>query len=190
VVSRQKCGCRRALVISSNKLHSRLWILLSREDRWLDYRDLDFRPSSPWDNVNFEAGSLVEQIEGLVYRGESETIEYKEKLPAKDDDFLKTIAAFANGDGGVLIIGVADNPVEVKGVIDDISAQTRRITNMIRDKILSVAKNHRMGLARRSLSIMCAVARPHFLLRRQMFATWFKSGIHPSQKRPGQDGRH
>jgi schlafen family protein len=119
----------------SSGLPSRLWIILSRCDRWLDYRDLDFRASSPWDNVSFEAGSTVEQIEALACRGESETIEYKVKLPVRDDDFLKTIAAFANGDGGVLIVGVSDNPVEIRGLVVDISAEMGRITNMIRDRI-------------------------------------------------------
>src|SRR5205085_3626798 len=85
--------------------------------------------------ASFESGSLAEQIEGLAMRGESDTIEYKEQLPAKDKRFLKTIAAFANGKGGVLLIGVADDPVEIKGITEDINLLKERINNMIRDSI-------------------------------------------------------
>lgn len=120
-------------------LPSHFWLMLSRNDQWLDYRTLDFSGRSslaPWDNVGVEAGSLAEQIAGLINRGESETIEYKGELPANDKDFLKTIAAFATADGGVLIIGVSDKPVAVIGVADDLNKLTRRITDAIRGNLV------------------------------------------------------
>lgn len=116
---------------------ARLWLMLSMGDRWLDYRNLDFsgRAPSSWDNISFESESRVEYIAGLASRGESDTIEYKEQIPAKDIGFLNTVAAFANGEGGALLIGVADNPVEVKGITEDIDELTRRVTNLIRDRV-------------------------------------------------------
>lgn len=46
-------------------------------------------------------------IETLIKGKESENIEFKESLKEKDD-ILKTICAFSNGKGGVIMIGVSD----------------------------------------------------------------------------------
>jgi hypothetical protein len=120
-------------------LPSRFWLCLSKGDQWLDYRNLDLsgRASSfSWNNVEVEAGSPAEQIAGLINRGECDTIEYKGELPANDRDFLKTIAAFASEEGGVLLIGVSDKPVAVIGIAGDINKLTRRITDAIRGNLV------------------------------------------------------
>lgn len=54
-------------------------------------------------------------IEEIV-RGESRNVEFKEKLPEKSERYTKTIVAFANTQGGRLIIGVDDETREVVGV--------------------------------------------------------------------------
>jgi predicted HTH transcriptional regulator len=36
-------------------------------------------------------------------------LEYKSRVPDKEDKFLKTVAAFANGSGGIILVGIADN---------------------------------------------------------------------------------
>ncbi|MFQ5793720.1 MAG: helix-turn-helix domain-containing protein [Candidatus Bipolaricaulia bacterium] len=46
-----------------------------------------------------------EWLERLLAEGESEVVEFKETL---DGEALESIAAFANAQGGTLLIGVAD----------------------------------------------------------------------------------
>ena len=45
-------------------------------------------------------------IQKLIDSGESETVEFK---PIWKDEYLKTLCAFANTSGGILLIGVDDN---------------------------------------------------------------------------------
>lgn len=47
--------------------------------------------------------------------GESNTIEYKRELSFKSEGYIKTIIAFANTNGGRLIIGIEDT-LEIIGV--------------------------------------------------------------------------
>lgn len=51
-------------------------------------------------------------LQELVGRGESETLEFKEKF---DDRTLESAAAFANTRGGIVLIGISDNGT-VKGI--------------------------------------------------------------------------
>ncbi|WP_298358265.1 RNA-binding domain-containing protein [Runella sp.] len=72
--------------------------------------------------------SIEDQILGLIRKGENKHIEFKESFSKntrtgqKDKEIektsLKNIVGFLNADGGVLLIGIADNG-EVKGVEDD-----------------------------------------------------------------------
>ena len=58
-------------------------------------------------------------IEEIV-RGESKTVEFKVMLPRDSEKYIKTIVAFANSQGGQLIVGVDDRTREVVGVDEDI----------------------------------------------------------------------
>ena len=49
--------------------------------------------------------------------GESETVEFKKNIP-KGDGIPRAVAAFANGDGGTIIVGIEDRTGEVVGVTD------------------------------------------------------------------------
>lgn len=55
----------------------------------------------------------------IMFSGESKNIEYKLTLPDKSEKYIKTIVAFANSQGGKLIIGVDDKTHQVEGVDDD-----------------------------------------------------------------------
>ena len=45
-----------------------------------------------------------------IRKGESEVVEFKQELPQKDRQLLKTVVAFANSQtGGRIIFGVADD---------------------------------------------------------------------------------
>lgn len=64
-----------------------------------------------------EVGAMT--IEDIVRR-ESKTVEFKAMLPKDSAKYIKTIVAFANSQGGKLIIGVDDKTREVVGVDEDI----------------------------------------------------------------------
>jgi ATP-dependent DNA helicase RecG len=67
-------------------------------------------------------------IKALIHKGENKTLEFKERFK---DDILKTISAFANSSGGVLLVGVKDN-----GEICGISLNDRSYQDII-SKVLN-----------------------------------------------------
>ena len=72
-------------------------------------------------------------IEEIV-RGESKNVEFKVKLPEDSAKYIKTIIAFANTQGGCLVIGVDDVTRRVIGVDDDSAFQiTDSIANAVAD---------------------------------------------------------
>ena len=48
-------------------------------------------------------------VEDTLFSGESKNIEYKVTLPDKIEKYMKTIVAFANTQGGKLIVGVENS---------------------------------------------------------------------------------
>ena len=119
-------------------LPERLWVGLSRDDRWLDYRDIDLRGRAPTrEDVVIDAPDVCGQLKGLIERGESETREFKREVPRdRNNTFLKTIAAFANGKGGVVLFGVVDDTGEIKGIMGDLQQEKDRVVNMICDNVV------------------------------------------------------
>ena len=72
-------------------------------------------------------------IEEIV-RGESKNVEFKAKLPRDSAKYIKTIIAFANSQGGSLVIGVDDVTQNVIGVDDDTAFQIMdSIANAVAD---------------------------------------------------------
>ena len=55
-----------------------------------------------------------------LFSGESKNIEYKITLPDKSEKYMKTIVAFANTQGGKLIVGIDDKTHEIVGVANEI----------------------------------------------------------------------
>ena len=58
-----------------------------------------------------------------MFSGESKNIEYKVSLPDKSEKYMKTIVAFANTQGGKLIVGVDDKTHQIVGVENDVLFQ-------------------------------------------------------------------
>ncbi|HPM47921.1 MAG TPA: putative DNA binding domain-containing protein, partial [bacterium] len=65
---------------------------------------------------------MGEEIKRLIDSGENERVEFKESWR---DEFLKHICAFANTEGGVLLVGVKDN-----GIIAGISNSSRLLEDI------------------------------------------------------------
>ena len=70
----------------------------------------------------------------LLKRSESKTLEFKRDL-SSPDGVLRTIVAFANTAGGVLLLGVEDATRNVRGVAKPL-AMEERLANLISDSIL------------------------------------------------------
>ena len=58
-----------------------------------------------------------------LFSGESKNVEYKVTLPDKSEKYMKTIVAFANTQGGKLIVGIDDKTHEIVGVENEILFQ-------------------------------------------------------------------
>lgn len=70
----------------------------------------------------------------LLKRSESKTLEFKRDL-SSPDSVLRTIVAFANTAGGVLLLGVEDATRNVRGVAEPL-AMEERLANLISDSVL------------------------------------------------------
>lgn len=123
----------------------RLW--LTRGHEWKDHRAL----TPPWTSDAQLAASEVEidgigrdeqaVIEAIVFGGEGPLVEFKSELPEggrnKTDKAFKTVAAFANGQGGTLVFGVNRDEVTVTGLDPsiDLGAARDDIGRMIRSRV-------------------------------------------------------
>ena len=70
----------------------------------------------------------------LLRQPESKTLEFKRDL-SSPDGVLRTIVAFANTSGGVVLIGVEDRTRRVRGVPDALAAE-ERLASLIADSIV------------------------------------------------------
>lgn len=102
--------------------------IISDNDEVLDFRRINLR--YPLNDPTIILGESI--IEGIIHNGESEYIEFKlpwdnEKGP---DEFLESVVAFANSEGGMILLGVDKNgnisgieyPEKLKEKVDDIIA--------------------------------------------------------------------
>ena len=49
----------------------------------------------------------------MLFSGESKNIEYKVTVPDKSEQYMKTVVAFANGNGGRIVFGIDDKTLKV-----------------------------------------------------------------------------
>ena len=72
-----------------------------------------------------------------LFSGESKNVEYKVTLPDKSEKYMKTIVAFANTQGGKLIVGIDDKTHEIVGVENEILFQVMDgIANAVSDSCM------------------------------------------------------
>ncbi len=94
------------------------------------------------DNVTFADPELQEKVKELIDRGEGKTIEFKYSLKSCSSKikWLRDIIAFANGNGGTLIIGVNDENGAVVGIKDDLAKHNGNIAKF-EDEITNEISN-------------------------------------------------
>jgi len=69
----------------------------------------------------------------VLRQAEGKTLEFKRDL-SSPDRALRSIVAFANTAGGLLIVGVEDTTRRVRGVADPLEAE-EKLANLISDNI-------------------------------------------------------
>jgi len=109
--------------------------LLSKiNDEILDIREYH----SSWERMS--KGVVIDipeyEIRELIRRGETETVEFKEKI-GKTQEFAETFVAFANTKGGVILLGVDDHS-KVVGLSEKGYEDT--ITNILRSHCIPQVK--------------------------------------------------
>ena len=99
---------------------------------------------------------------------EGKTLEFKRDL-SSPDGFLRTVVAFANTSGGVILIGVEDRSGCVLGVTDPLVLE-ERVANLISDRIrprllpdVEILKYRQTHVV--AVHVYPSPARPHFIAR-------------------------
>ena len=69
-----------------------------------------------------------------ILAGESKNVDFKERLPGRSIQYMKSVVAFANGSGGKIIFGIADKTREVVGFEEEDAFRTMdAIANAVSD---------------------------------------------------------
>ncbi len=112
------------------------WVALTRGKECLDFRAISSRwpLSFAQGGVVYEPDDLDERLNLMRLGGESETIEFKEAFP-DGDGIARAVAAFSNGDGGTIIIGIRNGTGEVVGVAGDVAEERDRLDNIVRNRV-------------------------------------------------------
>lgn len=127
-------------ILLNSGLKNDIWILVSKDNCWLDYRKIDLNylnySSKDEDLVVKHLDKQVE-IKGIISRGEGESTEFKIQVPEanKSHRLTRTVAAFANANGGVIVIGIQDNTGKIIGVKDDLDNEQVRLAQMIKNNL-------------------------------------------------------
>ncbi len=112
------------------------WVALTRRQECLDFRTISSRwpDSLAQRDIVYEPEDLNERLDLIRLGGENETVEFKEAVP-KGDRIAKAVAAFANGRGGTIIVGIRDGTGEVTGIMGDVTAARDRLDNIVRSGV-------------------------------------------------------
>jgi len=128
------------------------WLWLKDETDWIDYRQIIRRGGQQGADVEFEAPEdPVAEITALATQGETAHLEYKRDLPEDSADskrkVLKTVVAFANGDGGTMLFGVDgdDDTGEIVGLAGKPAVLQRRLNDLVRDRVSPAPTFHIAG---------------------------------------------
>lgn len=120
------------------------WLALHSGWELLDRRGLD----RVWGQTDVEIEvDPVTEIEVLIGGGEGVSTEFKRELPPREDrksiiGAMKTIAAFANGDGGTVLFGVDDVGTVVGLGVDNTRKTLDRVTSLITDWVRPLVDFH------------------------------------------------
>jgi hypothetical protein len=103
-------------------------ILSKSKGEIIDSREINLRWKGSNEGVRFETSES--QLSEILSRGEGVNVEFKEDLTTSNN-YLKTVVAFANSEGGVIIFGVNNEGIPVRSIQTD----PDRIVNAISENV-------------------------------------------------------
>ena len=111
------------------------WVSLVRGRECLDFRKISNRwpDSLGLGDIVYEPDELNELLDRMRRGGENEEVEFKVDFP-EGDKIARAVAAFANGNGGTIIIGIR-NSGDVAGIRGDVAAARDTFDNIVRDSV-------------------------------------------------------
>ena len=111
-------------------------VALARGEECLDYRTISSRwpDSIGQDDIVYEPADLADRIDRMRWAGENEEVEFKEAI-SKGERIARAVAAFANGRGGTIIIGISDGTGEVVGIASEVGAARDSLDNIVRNRV-------------------------------------------------------
>ncbi len=112
------------------------WVALTRGRECLDLRTISnlWLDSREQRGVVHEPEDLNERLDLMRRGGENETVEFKEQIPVSGERIARTVAAFANGEGGTIIVGIKDDTGDVAGVADPAGCRDS-LVDTVRNKV-------------------------------------------------------
>lgn len=129
---------RRVTIDLPRGLPSGAILLVSRNGEWGDHRYLDPAYRINRDDFSWEYGDGGTELAAWISGGEGVQLEFKREVPNANAEstklaMLKTVSAFANGDGGVILFGVNDDGVIVG--VPDPAKEEDRLSNLVKNMI-------------------------------------------------------
>ncbi len=111
------------------------WVALTRGTQCLDFRAISRRWPDPWGqhDIVFEPEDLDERLDLMRLAGEDESVEFKKAVP-EGEGIARAVAAFANGGGGTILIGIEDRTGDVAGVADPAACRDR-LADIVRNGV-------------------------------------------------------
>lgn len=93
---------------------SQIWLYLLDRDKGnvLDYRRVRLSWGRPPSQEGVTLDITLDDLREIIQQGENETVEFKLQAKGRDpsgDEFLETVVAFTNSQGGIIFVGVDDN---------------------------------------------------------------------------------
>jgi hypothetical protein len=112
-------------------------LMLRSEDDWLDFRHFPSPTPGRTDDQSVVWDLPGAEVGVLIAGGESQYVEFKREVPTGESrkKMLKTVAAFASGEGGTVLVGVEDDTRVVGVDPRALDPQMRALHSMIRDSI-------------------------------------------------------
>ncbi|HCA57823.1 MAG TPA: hypothetical protein DEP46_07575 [Blastocatellia bacterium] len=121
-------------------LGDKLWIVVSRKGKWIDYHETNLKYRSYSGNKEDQLISYLDkrlELEAIVARGEGETTEFKFEVSETTEttNLMRSVCAFANTDGGVIVVGVEDRTGRIVGIKGNVNREKDRLTQIIRGNL-------------------------------------------------------
>jgi len=116
---------------------SQIWLYLLDKNNGsiLDHRRIRLSWGRQPSQEGVTLDITLDDLQEIIQQGENETVEFKLQATGKDssgDEFVETVVAKANGQGGIILVGIDDNR-NVAG-LKDASNTKKTIENLVRQR--------------------------------------------------------